>query len=61
MTANFEKRIRDHNLGHVFSTKGHRPWKLLYKEEMPDRADARCREKYLKHGVGKEFLKSLPL
>lgn len=58
-TKNVEQRLQDHNLGRVFSTKGYRPWKLLYTETVADRIDARRREKYFKHGVGKEFLKSL--
>jgi len=59
-TADLDKRLRDHNLGRVFSTKGYRPWRLLYKEEVVDRVSARIREKYLKSGCGKEFLKELP-
>ena len=34
------------------------PWKILYFEEVSDRASARQKEKYYKSGVGKEFLKS---
>lgn len=58
MSSNVVKRIREHNLGRVFSTKGYLPWKLVHMEECgTNRADARKREKYLKSGVGKEFLK----
>ncbi|MEX0622042.1 MAG: GIY-YIG nuclease family protein [Candidatus Woykebacteria bacterium] len=58
-TTNLGRRIREHNLGRVFSTKGYRPWKILYKEETATRLQARKREKYLKSGIGKEFLKSI--
>jgi putative endonuclease len=58
MSQSLSKRLKDHNYGRVFSTKGFRPWRVLYKEECPDRKNARVREKYLKSGVGKEFLKS---
>jgi putative endonuclease len=50
-------RLKDHNLGRVFSTKGYRPWKMVYIEEAGDRVAARKREKYLKSGTGKEQLK----
>lgn len=58
-SSNLEKRLIEHNSGKTKSTKGFRPWKLLYFEEVPNRALARQKEKYYKSGVGKEFLKSL--
>ncbi len=58
-TIDFEKRLKEHNAGKTKSTKGFRPWKKLYIEEAETRLNARAREKYLKSGVGKEFLKSL--
>ena len=61
LSTNVNKRIKEHNAGYVFSTKGFRPWKLIYKEELINRKEARKREKYLKSGVGKELLKSIPL
>jgi putative endonuclease len=54
-----EKRLRDHNYGMTKSTKPYRPWSILYKEKIGSRIDARKREKYLKSGIGKEFLKTL--
>ncbi len=51
------KRVKAHNNGQVFSTKGFRPWKLVYQEKIGERTEARKREKYLKHGSGKEFIK----
>ncbi len=62
MTQNLSKRLLDHNLGRVFSTKGFRPWKVLYHGECGSRINCRVKERYLKSGTGKEFLKSkLPL
>ena len=52
-------RLKEHNAGKNRYTKGLRPWKSLYREFQPDWQAARNREKYLKSGVGKEFLKSL--
>lgn len=59
MTSDFKRRFEEHNRGYVFSTKVYRPWKLLYTEEASTRVEARKREKFLKSGSGKEFLKSL--
>ncbi|OGH47057.1 MAG: endonuclease [Candidatus Levybacteria bacterium RIFCSPLOWO2_01_FULL_39_10] len=60
ISANVQRRLKQHNAGYVFSTKGFRPWKLIYSEETFNRKRARVREKYLKSGVGKELLKSIP-
>jgi len=58
LTSDIEKRLQTHNNGHVFSTKGYRPWSLVYIEDCGEsRVMARQREKYLKSGIGKEFLK----
>ena len=58
LTANLEQRINEHNKGRVDSTKGYRPWKLFYTEDYKTRPEARIREKQLKSGYGKEFLKA---
>ena len=58
-SSDFEKRLKEHNAGKTKSTKGFRPWKLLYKEVIKGRIEARKKEKYYKSGIGKEFLKSL--
>ncbi len=56
MTNNLEKRIDQHNSGKNRSTKGFLPWKLVYHEVFITSEAARAREKYLKSGVGREFL-----
>lgn len=61
LSSNLENRVKDHNFGRVFSTKGYRPWVLVYYEKAGSRIEARKREKYLKSGCGKEFLKSIIL
>ena len=58
LTDNVERRFLQHNTGLNKTTKPYLPFKLIYTEEFPDRVSARKREKYLKSGVGKEFLKS---
>ncbi len=59
MSQDVDQRLIQHNDGKTRSTKGYRPWKLIYREELASRIEARVKEKYLKSGVGKEFLKSL--
>lgn len=56
-TANLESRFKLHNEGKIFATKGRRPFKLVYKERHAVKGDAVKREKYLKSGCGREFLK----
>ena len=59
MSKNIEKRIVEHNNGEVFSTKGFRPWILIFCENCStSRVYARVREKYWKSGIGKEILKT---
>ncbi len=59
LTNNLERRYLEHNEGREKTTKPYRPFKLLYSEQAIDRIEARKREKYLKSGSGKEFLKSM--
>lgn len=59
MALSAKKRLKEHNNGKNRFTKGLRPWKIIHIEYFADWKSARVREKYLKSGVGKEFLKSL--
>jgi putative endonuclease len=59
MTANMNRRLAEHNSGKTRSNKHYAPFNIIYSEVCPDRMSARVREKYLKSGVGKEFLKNL--
>jgi len=59
MTNNLNRRISDHNKGYNRTTKPYAPFELIFTQEFPSRIEARIKEKYLKSGVGKEFLKSL--
>ena len=58
MSQNLSRRIKEHNKGLTKSTKGYRPWKLMYFEKYPTRMLARSRERYLKSGIGRELLKT---
>ena len=57
-TYNLRKRFKEHNDGKSTYTKHRGPYKLIYYEACLDENDARQREKYLKSGTGKRFIKS---
>ena len=57
-TNNLKKRFKEHNLGHVASTKNRRPLNLIYFEACLNQQDATKREKYLKTTYGKRYLKN---
>ncbi len=59
MTNDFERRLSEHKRGQSFYTRKFKSFVVLHKEEYPDYKIARKREKYLKSGIGKEFLRSL--
>ena len=59
MTNNIDRRLAEHNNGENRSTKAYQPFLLIYKETFASRIEAREKEKYLKSGVGKEYLKLL--
>ena len=59
LSNNVERRLIEHNNGENRSTKAYAPFELVLKERYATRLEARQREKYLKSGIGKEFLKSL--
>ena len=58
LTKNLQRRINEHNKGRTKSTRYYRSWTLLYFERTNTLKDARLKEKKLKSGYGKEFLKS---
>ena len=57
-TNDLEKRLREHNLGLVKSTRSRRPLKLIYWEACLNQKDAVNREKYLKTAWGKRYIKN---
>ena len=59
LTNNTKRRFLEHNAGKNKTTRPYRPFKLLHTEQFEKRSEARVREKFLKGGSGKEFLKNL--
>lgn len=56
MSGNLRRRIHEHQNGESRSTKGRRPWKLIYYEAYLYEADAEGREIFLKSGGGRRYL-----
>lgn len=57
-SCDLRKRLKEHNTGKVASTKNRRPFELIYYEACINEQDATAREKYLKSGMGKRYLKN---
>ena len=56
-SKDLKKRIIDHKKGKVFATKSKLPLALIYYESCINKFDATKREKYLKSGPGRKYLK----
>jgi len=59
LTNNPERRIAQHNCKKERTTRSYAPFNTIRIEQYETRLEARKREKYLKSGSGKEYLKSL--
>ncbi len=57
-TCDLRKRVNEHNSNKVFSTKSRGPFRLIYYESCINKDDAKAREKYIKSGMGKRYLKN---
>ena len=58
-TEDLQRRLKEHNNKSVsFWTKRGADWKLIYKEEFENKSEALKREKWLKTGIGRDFLKN---
>ena len=60
-TSELARRLSEHNESQInvrkYTTRNTGPWVLVYSEEYLTRAEAMAREKWLKSGVGREWLK----
>ena len=57
-TGDLSQRLKDHKKGKVFATRYRLPVKLIYYEVGGSEKDARAREKYLKTGMGKRYIRN---
>ena len=57
-TNDLRKRFNQHNSNLSTYTKGRGPYELIYYEASKNELDAMARERYLKSGMGKRYLKN---
>ena len=57
ISNNVSRRFLEHNSGYNKTTRLYKPFQLLLIENFDTRTLARKREKYLKSGCGKEWIK----
>ena len=58
-TSDLEGRFLSHNeLGRGWTSR-YRPWKLIYQKDFSNKTEAMAYERWLKTGVGREFIKSM--
>lgn len=57
-TGDLRKRFMEHQNNKSKYTKGKGPFKLIYYEACIHQYDAIARERYLKSGMGKRYLKN---
>ena len=56
-TEDLEKRLERHGLKTTHFTKKETSWRIIYSKEFPTRSEAMKYEKWLKSGVGREWVK----
>ena len=56
-TYDMKKRLTEHNAGKVPATKKRRPLEVIYYEAFKNKYDAYLREKWLKTGWGRRYLR----
>jgi putative endonuclease len=57
-STDLKRRLSEHMQGASFATKSRGPWKLIYYEAYTEREDAEGRERFLKSGAGRRFLRT---
>lgn len=56
-SADLRRRLKEHAAGMARSTSFRRPWRLAYYEAYCEVDDALGRERFLKSGAGRRYLK----
>ena len=57
-STDLKRRLSEHKRGASFATKSRGPWNLIYYEAYTEHEDAEGREKFLKSGAGRRFLRA---
>jgi len=58
-TSDLVRRLLEHNSGLCKTTKVDRNWQVIYSEEFTTRGEAIKRERWMKIGIGREFMEKL--
>ena len=58
-TNDLPRRLSEHNNGLCKTTKANTNWQIIYAEIFQTRGEALKRERWLKSGVGREYLKQI--
>ena len=58
-TSDLTRRFDEHQQGIARYTRNRGPWTLVHREEFATRSEAMLRERFLKSGVGRSWLKEL--
>jgi putative endonuclease len=58
-SGNVDRRLKEHNSGKMSYSCRYKPWAVVKTEEFSTLIKARRREKYLKSGAGRRYLKTL--
>jgi len=56
-STDLRRRLKEHQERKSFATSFRGPWRLIYYEAYSEEADALGRERFLKSGGGRRFLK----
>ena len=58
-TGDLQRRLQEHREGLARYTRNRGPWVLVHHEELATRSEAVRRERFLKSGQGRDWLKDL--
>ena len=56
-TKDLEPRLLGHQVGLAKYTRNRGPWSLIYQEQCASRSEAMGKERFLKSGQGREWLR----
>jgi len=57
-TRDLRRRLAEHRVGRSRATQSRGPWRLIYYEASANLQDAQARERYLKSGMGKRYVRN---
>jgi putative endonuclease len=58
-TSSISLRLKSYNEFGKDWTSRYRPWKLIYTKEFKNKSEAMAYERWLKTGIGREFIKTI--